>query len=81
MFLSVPRAAVLVTRTVTVAVAVAPLASDPTFQVMVPFVPTVGFVKLPVADASDTNVVPVGIGSETATPVAVSGPALLSDSV
>jgi hypothetical protein len=62
------------TSTVIVAVAVAPFASAPTVQVTVPLVPTVGLLKLPVAEDEETKVVPAGNGSLTDTPEAASGP-------
>jgi hypothetical protein len=80
-FVMVPSAAVFDTRTVIVAVALAPLASVPTVQVIVPLVPTIGFERLPVAVDEETKVVPTGIGSETDTPAAESGPAFLACNV
>lgn len=76
-----PSAAVFETRTVIVAVGLAPLASVLTVQVTVPLVPTVGFERLPVAVDEETKVVPTGIGSETDTPAAESGPEFVACNV
>src|SRR5262245_41779344 len=64
--------ALTLTLTVNVSVALAPLASVPTFQTTVPPAPTAGALE---ADGDAlTNVVPCGTASLTTTPLAVLGP-------
>src|SRR3989454_8094805 len=74
--LRVPEASVTLTKMITVALA--PLASVSSPQVTVPVPPRAGVVHEPGLAVALTNVVPPGSGSETVTPGADAGPALVT---
>src|SRR5882762_6554138 len=77
--ITVPGVVVVATCTTRGKLAVAPEASEPIVQVIVPALPTAGVVQLqPAGVGMDTNVVPVGITSVNVRVVAVAGPLLVT---